>query len=548
MQYRLILFIFVSLFLTFCSNSSYEKVFTLSKSGNITELENLLAENNFNLDTVDKQGYSPLAYSVKYQKLEMLKFLISKGASVNYYKYLYTSPLFIALSAVQTDILVDTNGYDSSTKEEIIKILIHNGFVIDKNTLAGKNLVTKMRDIKKYDLRQLAFTNVIEDTSKFKKRKLDSIKYAKEYKQRVIDYNNKKNIPLVTEPNIIKENNSVSFKLHNVKTASSLLSELDYIKAIKQRKLFKIEFCNKLDYKLIPSPIHPFARAVQRAYDEHRPLIISPDIVWLLIIQGFAKHIELNPNKYRKKLVDFEGVKRIDIVRNDFVRGETDSLWPKVIKQFGQHIDKYLIDTTLHSKIAHFFSTTTNKELTAFEIAFLEINKHYFEYHFWACGIPKITLEGNTEDWIWIRNNIEQFKNYDLNWWIKKLVPILDQFIQTSKGNIDLKFWSKIYRYDQNCNSNITGWFAKFFPYIRKGVTKFKKNPLVLKEPVYHDTYYWGGIENENFVSGLSYVDFIFHMNRDSSRMSFVSGFVGIKQNHKTKALKPEINWLILNK
>jgi len=412
-----------------------------------------------------------------------------------------------------------------------------------------KSFVKLIRYIEDYKLRALTFTKVIEDTLVLKQRKLDSIKYSEEYKQKIVDYNKKKYIPLVSKVNVKNEENRISFNLHNVITADNLLSEIEYIKAVKQRELYKVEYCNSQKYKLVPCKIHPFARSVQLAYNEHRPLIISPDIIWLLICQGFSKHIELNKSKYQNLLVNFNGIKNIDVVRTDFIKGKTDSLWSNVIIQFSQQVKNYIVDTSLHSRIVHSFSTTTEKELISFEIAFLEINKQYFQYNFWACGIPKIILEGKTEDWIWIRNNIEKFENFDLAWWTDKLIPILDEFVETSKGNIDLVFWSKMYRYDQNCNSAITGWFAKFFPYIRKGASNLKKNPLVLNEPVYHDMYFSGGIENENFVSGLSYVDFTLHdQNSESYRMSFVSGFIGIKQDHKTKALKPEINWLILNK
>ncbi|HUQ06910.1 MAG TPA: DUF4419 domain-containing protein, partial [Kofleriaceae bacterium] len=37
-------------------------------------------------------------------------------------------------------------------------------------------------------------------------------------------------------------------------------------------------------------PFHPFVAAVHAAFDEHRPLVLSPDAVWLCIAQGLATH------------------------------------------------------------------------------------------------------------------------------------------------------------------------------------------------------------------------------------------------------------------
>ena len=548
MKIRLII-ILISFILFSCFENKQEKLFEFSKSDDLKELKKLFAKSTLKLDTIDDLGYSPLGYAVKNQNIEMVEYLIKKGASVNYYKNYYCSPLFLALTSKKNDTLIDNTGSTIYSKTEIVKNIASNGLIINKNNNDGKSFVKLMLEIKSNKLRELTFSKVIEDTLVLKQKQSNSDKYAEEFKQKVINYNKEKNIPLAKNTNQKKDKNSITFNLHNVKIANSLLSEIDYKKAVKQRDLYKIEYCNTQNYKLVPCHIHPFARAVQLSYDEHRPLIISPDIIWLLICQGFSKHIELNKTKYQGLLVNFNGIKKIDVVRNDFVKGKSDSLWSEVIKQFSKQVKSYVIDTSLHSRIVHSFSTTTEKELISFEIAFLEVNKQYFDYNFWACGIPKIILEGKTEDWIWIRNSIENFKDYDLAWWTNKLIPILDELVETSKGNVDLEFWSRIYRYDQNCNSDITGWFAKFFPYIRKGETKLEKNPLVLNEPIYHDMYFSGGIENENFVSGLSQVNFTFHdKNNVSYKMSFVSGFVGINQNHETKALKPEINWLVLNK
>lgn len=42
-------------------------------------------------------------------------------------------------------------------------------------------------------------------------------------------------------------------------------------------------------------------------FASHRPLVLSPDIIWLLIAQTIAKHMDNNSEQFRGKLVDFEG-------------------------------------------------------------------------------------------------------------------------------------------------------------------------------------------------------------------------------------------------
>jgi len=55
---------------------------------------------------------------------------------------------------------------------------------------------------------------------------------------------------------------------------------------------------------------HPFARAVHVAFSKHRPLVLSPDAVWLTIAQGFAQHVASDPKAIRHQLVRHEGVAR----------------------------------------------------------------------------------------------------------------------------------------------------------------------------------------------------------------------------------------------
>ncbi|GIG87409.1 DUF4419 domain-containing protein [Plantactinospora endophytica] len=40
---------------------------------------------------------------------------------------------------------------------------------------------------------------------------------------------------------------------------------------------------------LAPNGVHPLLGAVGRAFAEHRPLVLSPDAVWLTIAQGAAQ-------------------------------------------------------------------------------------------------------------------------------------------------------------------------------------------------------------------------------------------------------------------
>ena len=45
------------------------------------------------------------------------------------------------------------------------------------------------------------------------------------------------------------------------------------------------------------------------AYENHLPIRLTPDIIWLLIVQGFAHHVNFNAEYLRNRFVNFENKK-----------------------------------------------------------------------------------------------------------------------------------------------------------------------------------------------------------------------------------------------
>jgi len=60
--------------------------------------------------------------------------------------------------------------------------------------------------------------------------------------------------------------------------------------------------------------------------------MLSPDIIWLAIAQGFSNHVNENSEALRKKFVDFDGKKTLTVFR------ETTDLyafdWSSIIGEF----------------------------------------------------------------------------------------------------------------------------------------------------------------------------------------------------------------------
>ena len=62
-----------------------------------------------------------------------------------------------------------------------------------------------------------------------------------------------------------------------------------------------------------------FFRCFVKAYAEHRPLVLSPDMVWLIISQGFANYANEHAEMLRDKLVSHEG-KMMDSMKIDHLK------------------------------------------------------------------------------------------------------------------------------------------------------------------------------------------------------------------------------------
>ncbi len=285
---------------------------------------------------------------------------------------------------------------------------------------------------------------------------------------------------------------------------------------------------------------HSFFNGMYQAYADHRPFVISPDMIWVLISQGFARHVHANPEALRGRFVDFEGKLSL-IVISDSLELDSPARWESIFPQFTKQIAEHTGDE-LMKLLSSDFSTTTPVEKIASEITIMEAMEPYFEYIAIriVCGIPKITLKGTPDDWEKVLDKTKRLGDYDLKWWTDELEPILNEFVKTSQKNVNKVFWRNMFK----CHSQkkygapkiIDGWIVKFFPYDKYG----KRNNLQQLE----------GSDNlpEEIVKvDLKYIE----LNGGSSKtipLELWAGFVGLEQNSADFTLTPKIGWMIRKK
>ncbi|NLX80483.1 MAG: DUF4419 domain-containing protein [Proteiniphilum sp.] len=280
-----------------------------------------------------------------------------------------------------------------------------------------------------------------------------------------------------------------------------------------------------------------FFNGMYQAYADHRPFVLSPDMIWLLINQGFARHVNANPEKLRKHFVDFSGQLTLVVDAENDLLNDTinwEEIFPQFTTQIAKHTGSELINTLTSD-----FSTTTAVERIASEVTIMEAMDPYFEFvvMYVVCGIPEITLLGTTEDWEKVLNKTKELGKYDLKWWTNELEPILNEFVNASKDEINKEFWRDMFKYHSQeaygAPKIIDGWIVKFFPYDKDG----KRNDL-------NKLIGGGSLPEEMVKVNLKYVK-TDGIRTEETMLELWAGFIGLEQNPETYALTPQISWMV---
>lgn len=287
-----------------------------------------------------------------------------------------------------------------------------------------------------------------------------------------------------------------------------------------------------------------FYKTLVDAYANHQSVTLSPDMVWLVISQGFARYVNAHAEELRPKLVNHEG--KMDLVietDKDLMTEEVD--WPILINDFASQIDKHTKDN-IAKTITSDFSTTGSVERVASQITLMESVKSYFEYivEYFACGIPSITLDGSVEDWKRVREKAMQLKKYGLEKWIDSLDPILKEFILAADGKPNQIFWKSMMKKQSvdrlagggclpEMPTKLDGWLLKLFP-DENGVTLEEISHTKDMPTEYVRVSFYYQVINPDDGTIIS-----------RTPMELWAGFVGAKIDNENNMVTPMIGWFV---
>jgi hypothetical protein len=296
----------------------------------------------------------------------------------------------------------------------------------------------------------------------------------------------------------------------------------------------------------------PLFQAFSYAFNQHCPLILRPDDIWLTVLGGVARHITTDPEAFRQHFVDFEGKEVLTASAGLFG-------YESLIPQFAEKLEGFI--GKKRNLIECGFTTTTDIDKIASQIALMGAMQHYFDYKgFLCCNYSTVTLEGTPEDWGNLVDRSRYLGEIGFDFWTDHMTPVLEQFVKASEGNPDIDFWRRAYLkqgFGSGGDFNVSGWVNAFYPYINgkvgqsdedngwggnKPVAGAVRNPFVDWENHAQKSYrsfdqdkpegykggYDEGVNPDDFPFGLVKVPVQINDNGVEKMCEFYGGLVGV--------------------
>ena len=137
-----------------------------------------------------------------------------------------------------------------------------------------------------------------------------------------------------------------------------------------------------------------FFKCMVQAYAGHHSVILSPDIIWNVIAQGFSQHVNNNPEALRDRIVYHEkGKITLSVITKEDLHSPNVK-WDELLDTFEKQITENTKDNLADVMRAD-FSTTDKTARIVSQMTLMSSVKSFLNYEIhYLCGIPSITIEG----------------------------------------------------------------------------------------------------------------------------------------------------------
>jgi hypothetical protein len=280
----------------------------------------------------------------------------------------------------------------------------------------------------------------------------------------------------------------------------------------------------------------PLFHALGYAFNNHCPLVLTPDSIWLTILTGLTHHIDSDPEGLRGHFVDFDGKETLEYKTGGYsIDTVPPEVWEDAVRVFTEQLQGFVGKKA--DLIVCDFSTTTDTDRISSQIALMGAMKNWFEYKMMlCCDLTQVTIEGTPDDWGNIIDRANVLTEFGLDWWTDHLIPCLNQLRLASEGTPEIDFWKDAYlkhRKGSGGDYDVSGWINAFYPYVAgdRSVPKgqMRRNPFVDWQAEHLDRYGKpAGLDSEDFPIGLVTAPVLVNDHGVPYDVEFHGGLVGV--------------------
>lgn len=205
--------------------------------------------------------------------------------------------------------------------------------------------------------------------------------------------------------------------------------------------------------------IDGLTRMIFNGFNRHIGIELDPKSVWTSIVYQVYLLVTKNAEILKDKFItstdgDVGGKKTLDVMWD----GENIL---DTISQFKELIYKNIKDHRLIDWMFTKFSTSNQQDELVMSLMLMGTMKEYFNYTVSECGLPKIVIAGDINDWIlmirklkYIEEFVPLLPQYNIRKWINDLNELIINCVLVNWGHVDLYYWNN---FCVNCNLKGSG-------------------------------------------------------------------------------------------
>jgi hypothetical protein len=285
----------------------------------------------------------------------------------------------------------------------------------------------------------------------------------------------------------------------------------------------------------------PLLNGFFQAHINHYPIRIKPDDIWLLIVQAFSNHVNANSEELRHYFVDFDGKKTLKVIYDIDPKGVNKKILEDFSIQINKQMEEYLGKEIMENLTPN-FTTTDYDSIIISRLSIMGAFKKYFEYKMSCitCGNPYIILEGTAEDYKTIINKAKNLRKYKFEWYIDRIIPLIQKMVEAKEGNIDIEHFKNIihertYAHVYTTSIYLSGWILQFFAYQKEGnkIIPFKDHEIEIE--------FLDKLANQMLIVPFTIID---ENTKVKYPMKYKVGFIGCDINEKNEVY-PIQGWIV---